>query len=172
MSTKRLRAKRELKPIWGLINIFGVFSKAASSRLWGSTGSKQTSPALIECNPHVALLAFLKFKKRLPYEVSHSGQYWNKENFSRRARTERLLDQFQTIKAGLDQHIRGTPEFMPKPSEVSTLASLKSVENRLYDLICAWIGIEHLEGRTVGLGDETDAIWVPASLQPGIPLTP
>ena len=29
-------------------------------------------------------------------------------------------------------------------------------------LICAWVGIEHLEGRTVGMGDHTAAIWVPA----------
>ena len=55
---------------------------------------------------------------------------------------------------------------------MTTLASLKSVEDTLYDLICAWISIEHLERRTVGPGDDTDAIWVPAFLQPGIPLNP
>ena len=38
------------------------------------------------------------------------------------------------------------------------------VEDMLDALICAWIGIEHLEGRTIGLGDATAAIWVPASL--------
>jgi predicted RNase H-like nuclease len=47
---------------------------------------------------------------------------------------------------------------------VTTLSSLKSVEDRLDALICAWIGIEHLDGRTVGLGDATAAIWVPAKL--------
>ena len=83
-----------------------------------------------------------------------------------------MVEQFQKIKAGLDQHIRGIPEFIPEPAEVTTLASLKSVEDRLDGLICAWIGIEHLEGRTVGLGDHIAAIWVPASLQTGIPLTP
>ena len=65
---------------------------------------------------------------------------------------------------GLDQHINGIPEFIPKPSEVTTLASLKPVEDRLDGLICAWVGIEHLAGRTVGLGDDTAAIWVPQSL--------
>ena len=38
------------------------------------------------------------------------------------------------------------------------------VEDMLDALISAWIGIEHLEGRTVGLGDATAAIWVPANL--------
>ena len=56
--------------MWGLTNRFGVSSKACSSGPGGSTGSKQTSRALIECSPHVALLALLKFKKRLLYKVS------------------------------------------------------------------------------------------------------
>ena len=77
---------------------------------------------------------------------------------------ERLLEQFRAIKAGLDQHISGIPHFIPVPSEVTTLASLKPVEDLLDGLICAWIGIEHLEGRTLVLGDDTSAIWVPDSL--------
>ena len=44
---------------------------------------------------------------------------------------------------------------------MKTLTSLKPVEDMLDALICAWIGIEHLENRTVGLGDSTAAIWVP-----------
>ena len=47
---------------------------------------------------------------------------------------------------------------------MTTLASLKPVEDRLDGLICAWVGIEHLAGRTVGLGDDTAAIWVPQRL--------
>jgi predicted RNase H-like nuclease len=50
---------------------------------------------------------------------------------------------------------------------LKTLTSLKSVEDMLDALICAWIGNEHLEGRTVGLGDATAAIWVPASVSGG-----
>ena len=62
------------------------------------------------------------------------------------------------------KHISGIPDFIPAPSEVSTLASLKPVEDMLDGLICAWIGIEHLEGRTVGLGDNTASIWIPQAL--------
>ena len=127
-------------------------------------GSDQAFPALIECYPHVALLALLTRDYRVPYKVSRSGRYWKADQLSRRERIERLLEQFQAIKAGLDEHINGIPEFIPEPSEVTTLASLKPVEDMLDGLICAWIGIEHLEGRTVGLGDDTAAIWVPQQL--------
>ena len=123
------------------------------------------APALIECYPHVALLALLKRDYRVSYKVSRSGQYWKSEHPSRHQRIERLLEQFQAIKEGLDQHIKGIPDFIPASSEVATLASLKPVEDMLDGLICAWIGIEHLKGRTVGLGDDTAAIWIPKDVK-------
>ena len=129
-----------------------------------TNGSEQSAPALIECYPHVALLALLKRDYRVPYKVSRSGRYWKAEKLTCSERIERLLEQFQAIKTGLNQHISGIPDFIPAPYEVSSLASLKSVEDMLDGLICAWIGIEHLEGRTVGLGDDTAAIWVPQQL--------
>ncbi len=129
-----------------------------------TSGSEQATPALIEVYPHVALLALLNRNYRVPYKVSRSGQYWKAEQLSRTERIERLLDQFREIKTGLDAHIRGIPEFIPEPSEVTTLASLKPVEDMLDGLICAWVGIEYLEGRTVGLGDHTAAIWIPNDL--------
>ena len=129
-----------------------------------TNGNKKAAPAFIECYPHVALLALLKRDYRVPYKVSRSGKYWKADQLSRRERIERLLEQFQAIKDGLDEHISGIPDVIPAPSEVSTLASLKQVEDMLDGLIYAWIGIEHLEGRTVGLGDNTAAIWIPQQL--------
>ena len=129
-----------------------------------TSGSDPAAAALIECYPHVALLALLSRVYRVPYKMSRSGQYWKAEQLSRSERIERLLEQFQAIKARLAEHINGIPHFIPAPSEVTTLASLKPVEDMLDGLICAWLGIEHLEGRTVGLGDDTAAIWVPQTL--------
>ena len=129
-----------------------------------TNGSGQATPALIECYTHVALLALLTRGFRVPYKVNRSGKYWKSKRPSRHQRIERLLEQFQAIKTGLNKHISGIPDFIPAPYEVSTLASLKPVEDMLDGLICAWIGIEHLEGRTVGLGDDTAAIWVPQQL--------
>ena len=97
--------------------------------------------------------------------MSRLGKYWKADQLTRSERIERLLEQFQAIKDGLDQHISGIPDFIPEPSEVTTLASLKPVEDMLDGLICAWIGIEHLQGRTVGLGDDSAAIWIPQQLQ-------
>ena len=129
-----------------------------------TSSSDQAAPALIECYPHVALLALLKHNYRVPYKVSRSGKYWKGEKLMRSERIERLLDQFREIKAGLDGQINDIPALIPEPSEVTTLASLKPVEDMLDGLICAWVGIEHLAGRTVGLGDATAAIWAPACL--------
>ena len=123
-----------------------------------TNGSDQATPALIECYPHVALLALLKRNYRVPYKVSRSGKYWKAEKLTRRERIERLLKQFQEIKDGLNKHISGIPDFIPEPSEVSTLASLKPVEDMLDGLICDWIDIEHLSERTVGLGDDIATI--------------
>ena len=125
--------------------------------------SPHPGPALIEVYPHVALLTLLNLSYRLPYKVSRSGQYWKAEQLSISQRIERLLSHFQEIRSGLDAHITGIPPFIPRASEVSTLASLKPIEDMLDALICAWVGIEHLEGRTLGLGDHNAAIWVPAA---------
>ena len=129
-----------------------------------TSSGNPAAPTLIECYPHVALLALLQRDYRVPYKVSRSGQYWKAEKLTRSERIERLLEQFRAIKAGLDGQISGIPDFIPAPSEVTTLASLKPVEDMLDGLICAWVGIEHLEGRTVGLGDHTAAIWMPQAL--------
>ena len=137
--------------------------KRQAAALPGSPANKRQrteGPAFIEWYPHVALLALLKRDYRVPYEVSRFAKYWKAEKLTRSERIERLLEQFQAIKTGLNKHISGIPDFIPAPLEVSTLASLKPVEDMLDGLICAWIGIKRLEGRTVGLGDDTAAIWV------------
>ena len=112
------------------------------------TGSPCPDRVLSPCGP----AGLLNRDYRVPYKVSRSGQYWKAEQLSRSERIERLLEQFQAIKAGLDQHIKGIPDFIPAPSEVTTLASLKPVEDMLDGLICAWIGIEHLEGEPLAWG--------------------
>ena len=129
------------------------------------SSSEQAGFALIECYPHVALLALLHRDYRVPYKVSRSNRYWRSKRPSRHQRIEWLLKEFQVIKDGLDEHISGIPDVIPELSEVATLASLKPVEDMLDGLICAWVGIEHLEGRTIGLGDDTAAIWIPRDIK-------
>jgi predicted RNase H-like nuclease len=129
-----------------------------------TTTTARQGPALIECYPHVALLALLNRDYRVPYKVSRSAQYWKAEQPPIAERVRRLLGEFTAIHQALSQRISAIPLTLPQPNEVTTLSSLKPMEDRLDALICAWIGIEHLDGRTVDLGDATAAIWVPAKL--------
>ena len=129
-----------------------------------TTSGNLDFPALIEVYPHVALLALLGREYRVPYKVSRSLQYWRSEQLSPAERITRLLQEFRAIRAGLEQHIRAIPLVIPEASEVKTLTSLKPIEDMLDALVCAWMGIEHLQGRNSGLGDSSAAIWVPTSL--------
>ena len=61
---------------------------------------------MIDCYPHVALLTLLKRDYRVPYEVSRSGKYLKAEKLTRSERIERLLEQFQAIKTGLNKQVR------------------------------------------------------------------
>ena len=129
-----------------------------------TTSGKRKFPALIEVYPHVALLALLGREYRVPYKVSRSLQYWKSEQLSPAERITRLLQEFQAIRAGLEPHIAAIPTIIPEVSEVKTLASLKPIEDMLDALVCAWMGIQHLQGLSSGLGDSGAAIWVPTSL--------
>ena len=129
-----------------------------------TTSDNKGLPALIEVYPHVALLALLERDYRVPYKVSRSLQYWKSEQLSPAERIARLLREFRAIRTGLARHIAAIPLIIPEAAEVRTLASLKPIEDMLDALVCAWMGIEHLEQRTSGLGDCDAAIWVPTSL--------
>jgi predicted RNase H-like nuclease len=121
---------------------------------------------LIEVYPHVALLALLESKYRVPYKVNRSLQYWRTEQLSVEERIVRLLAEFRRIRDGLDQHIEAINLTLPQPIEVQALSALKPLEDCLDALVCAWVAIEHLQGRTRGLGDATSAIWCPTAAFP------
>ena len=91
----------------------------------------------------MALLALLKRDYRVPYKVSRSDRYWKAEKLTCSERIERLLEQFQAIKTGLNQHISGIPDFIPSPSEVTTLASFEPMEDRIDALIDLQVLIHH-----------------------------
>ena len=124
-------------------------------------GEVRGAKGVIEVYPHVALLALLQVPFRFPYKVSRSLQYWKSEHLTAAARIERLLHQFVQIRVALDQHIGAIDLPLPEPDKVASLSALKSWEDCLDALICAWVGMEHLQGRTQGLGDATAAIWCP-----------
>ncbi|WP_415410119.1 hypothetical protein ACLM45_00960 [Synechococcus sp. A10-1-5-9] len=64
-----------------------------------TTTPARQGPALIECYPHVALLALLNRDYRVPYKVSRSAQYWKAERPPINERIRRLLGEFTAIQA-------------------------------------------------------------------------
>ena len=53
---------------------------------------------------------------------------------------------------------------LPEPVAVKSLAALKRYEDALDALVCAWVGVEYLGGRTLPLGDGDAAIWCPTDV--------
>lgn len=119
-------------------------------------------PCLLEVYPHPALLSLLSRPRRVPYKVSKSSTYWPK--ISATARIEELLIQFRQIQEALVAYFGNIALPLPSSDQVKHLASLKRYEDALDSLICAWVGAEHLAGRTVPLGDDTAAIWCPVDV--------
>ncbi len=100
-----------------------------------TNGRDPAIPAVIEYRPHIALPALLHREHHLPYKVSRSDQ------MLANLRHEQIEHQFRAIKAGRKEQINGILHVIPEPSKVSTLASLKPVEDMLDGLIFAWIGM-------------------------------
>lgn len=120
---------------------------------------RHSSGGVLEVYPHVALLALLGLDYRLEYKVSRSSRYWPAASI--RQRIEKLLANFQRIHTALEQQIGTINLPLPQPAAVATLTALKPWEDSLDALVCAWVAMEHLRGRTRALGDSTAAIWCP-----------
>ena len=126
--------------------------------------SSMLSPlrSLIEVYPHPALLSLLEREERVRYKVSKSRKYWRVESVPTRIRN--LLSEFTAIYTALTQKLGSLPFILPNSQDIKHLSSLKRYEDALDALVCAWVGIEHLHGRTTPLGDETSAIWCPTDV--------
>jgi predicted RNase H-like nuclease len=126
-----------------------------------TTGDRPGPGGVIEVYPHVALLALLQVDYRVPYKVSRSQRYWPGLPVPERIR--RLLENFKVIRDALSQRIEAITLPLPEPDQVTSMAALKTLEDSLDALVCAWVAIEHLAERTSGLGDATAAIWCPSA---------
>jgi len=121
-----------------------------------------TEAALIEVYPHPALLSLLGRESRVPYKVSKLRKYW--PDLSGRDRIARALGEFQAILEALQAAIDGIDLTLPRQDEVKAASHLKRHEDMLDALVCAWVGLEHLAGRTMAFGDESAAIWCPGDV--------
>jgi predicted RNase H-like nuclease len=121
-----------------------------------------STPVLIEVYPHTALLSLLRRSQRVPYKVSKSWKYWPGISVAERSRL--LLEQLHAIHDALTHSFSTVGLELPQPGRVEKLSHLKRYEDALDALLCAWMGLEYLNGRAVALGDEDSAIWCPADV--------
>jgi len=116
---------------------------------------------LIEVYPHPALLALLDADYRIPYKVSKARKLWPGKSVEERIGL--VLRSLARILDALEQRIDGIGLQLPEAAEVPSLSFLKRYEDAIDALVCAWVGIEYLEGRAVAFGDECSATWVPSA---------
>jgi predicted RNase H-like nuclease len=116
-------------------------------------------PKLIEVFPHVALLRMVGATSRVPYKVGKSKKYWPEDSLD--VRKERLLNEFAKIIEALKREVCGISLELPAPAEVTSLSSLKPIEDVIDAIVCAWVGKSYLMKKAKPYGDHKSAIWVP-----------
>ena len=109
----------------------------------------------LEVYPHTALLRLMKAEYRVPYKEGNRSKYW--PNLSTIERNKELMNQWRQIVSALEKKVG--PIHIP----INDRASLKTVEDALDAIICAWVGYEYANDRAESLGDENAAIWTPVS---------
>jgi predicted RNase H-like nuclease len=117
------------------------------------------APCVVEVYPHPALVELTGAAERVPYKAGKTGSYWRGE--APATRRARLFAVWRSIVAALDREVAGTADTLPVPVEGASGAVLKSFEDRLDAVVCAWVGCLALEGRATPYGDDRSAIWLP-----------
>jgi predicted RNase H-like nuclease len=111
-----------------------------------------------EVYPHIAVMRLLRESYRVPYKIGRAGQYWPQATpWERRQMIRR---NFSRILRALKARVSGIP--LRLPSKDASPTALKTFEDALDGVVCAWIGTQYLEERCEAYGDETAAIWVPS----------
>jgi predicted RNase H-like nuclease len=120
------------------------------------------TPGIIEVYPHPALVELSGARVRLPYKLSRSAQYW--PALSSEQRRLQLYCQWSDIVALLETRIDGVAAALPALEPGASGLNAKAYEDKIDAIVCAWVAICALEGRTIRFGDEVSAIWIPTPL--------
>lgn len=114
--------------------------------------------ALIETYPHPAILGLLNIKERLCYKVGRRRKYWPNEGPSQRK--SKLCAELSKLKDELS--CQGFNTSAVKIGEELPLRLLKSAEDMLDALVCAWVAVKVIsaDARPVS-EDKTSTIWLP-----------
>ena len=120
-----------------------------------------TCPGLMEVYPHPALIELASAPRRLPYKIQKTARYWPGLPVARRR--ENLLAVWADVVSLLDARISGVATGLPPPTTGAPTATLKSYEDMLDAVVCAWVGTRALAGQATPFRDKESAIWIPTS---------
>lgn len=118
-------------------------------------------PSLIEVYPHPALVELANAAERLPYKAAKVRRYW--PDCKPEERRAALYSQWRKIIRLLEGEISGVAVALPELATKASGTELKSYEDMLDAIVCAWVAICALNGRAAPFGDRQSAIWIPAS---------
>ena len=131
------------------------------------------APALVEVYPHVSLLAIARYgdpngrpyheNHRLPYKASKTRKYWPTITDAEKRR-QRLITVWNDILSRLAQFADISVFSLPNDIEEHSFEALKSYEDEIDALVCAWTAARFVERDLVPMGDDRSAIWVPKEL--------
>lgn len=117
-------------------------------------------PSLVEVYPHPALVELTGDALRLPYKVAKLRAYW--PWLPPLERRFAVIEVWRRIISALSQEIAGVEKQLPLPNPDAGGRALKTFEDMLDAIVCAWAGICVLEGRAQPFGDADSAIWIPS----------
>jgi predicted RNase H-like nuclease len=132
--------------------------------LWTKPGGAmfdRPEPGLIEVYPHPALIELTAADERLRYKIGKISSYW--PDLAPPLRREELFAVWARIVAALERHVGGVEAGLPALDRNASGLALKSYEDALDAVVCAWVAICVLQARAQAFGDEVSAVWVPAS---------
>ena len=113
---------------------------------------------LLEVYPHPALIRLCESERRLPYKASKCSKYW--PDLTAAERRAALLRVWSEIGERLDREIAGSQAAIA--TAIRSCRALKSVEDVIDAIVCAWVGVCFLKRDVASFGDSTAAIWIPA----------
>jgi len=117
------------------------------------------TPGVIEAYPHPALVELSGAARRLPYKVGRARSYW--PLLTPAKRRAQLYATWRDIVCLLERHIEGAATSLAELGETASTTDMKSFEDKLDAVVCAWVAICCLEGKAVPYGDENSSIWIP-----------
>ena len=112
---------------------------------------------LIEVYPHPALIRLCDSDRRLPYKASKCSKYW--PGLTTAERRVSLLRVWEEIAQYLEGQIAGSQAAIAEA--IRSCRAMKSVEDVIDAIVCAWVGVCFLQAEATSFGDSTAAIWIP-----------